>query len=215
VEKDFYSPQRLTVLRGIDLTIGTGEMVAIIGTSGTGKTTLLHILGALDRPSRGTVLHNGDDIFQQNDDRLSAFRNRTIGFVFQAHHLLPEFTALENIILPGLISGRERALLIEEATALLTEVGLAERAAHRVGELSGGEQQRVALARALIMKPRLLLADEPTGNLDPKTGEAVFELIGNLNRSLGLATVMVTHNHQLAARMDRTLVLQDGRLSAT
>lgn len=212
VEKDFYSPQRLTVLRGVDLTIRSGEMVAIIGTSGTGKTTLLHILGALDRPSRGAVLHNGRDIFQQDDDQLSTFRNRTIGFVFQAHHLLPEFTALENIILPGLIAGRERDALLAEAAALLAKVGLAERAGHRVGELSGGEQQRVALARALIMKPRLLLADEPTGNLDPKTGEAVFELIAELNRSLGLATVMVTHNHQLAARMDRTLILREGKL---
>jgi len=210
--KEFLSPQRLTVLRGIDLTLRQGEMAAVVGTSGTGKTTLLHILGTLDRPSGGTLLHQGADIFSLDDQRLSAFRNQRIGFVFQFHHLLPEFTAIENVMLPGMIAELPPAELADRARELLNRVGLDDRTSHKVGELSGGEQQRVAIARALIMKPALLLADEPTGNLDPKTGEKVFALMQELNQALGLATVMVTHNHTLARRMDRCLTLTEGLL---
>ncbi|MEW6593420.1 MAG: ABC transporter ATP-binding protein [Thermodesulfobacteriota bacterium] len=210
--KEFLSPQRLTVLRGIDLTLRQGEMAAVVGTSGTGKTTLLHILGTLDRPSGGTLLHQGRDIFGLDDQQLSSFRNQRIGFVFQFHHLLPEFTALENVMLPGMIAEEPRSELTDRARNLLDRVGLADRTSHKVGELSGGEQQRVAIARALVMKPALLLADEPTGNLDPKTGERVFALMQELNQNLGLATVMVTHNHTLARRMDRCLTLADGLL---
>ncbi len=210
--KEFLSPLRISVLRGIDLTIRKGEMLAIVGTSGTGKTTLLHILGTLDRPTGGTLLHQGADIFSLDDQRLSAFRNRSIGFVFQFHHLLPEFTAMENVMLPGLIAGTPTAELTANALELLGRVGLADRTLHKVGELSGGEQQRVAIARALIRKPALLLADEPTGNLDPKTGETVFALLQELNQDMGLATIMVTHNHHLARRMDRCMTLADGLL---
>ena len=202
----------VSVLQGLDLTVGEGEMIAIVGASGTGKTTLLHILGTLDRPTDGTLLVDGKDIYRKSDIELSAFRNRSIGFVFQFHHLLPEFTALENVLIPGLIANRPAGQLAIEGKNLLERVGLGHRTTHRVGELSGGEQQRVALARALIMKPALLLADEPTGNLDPKTGEAVFELLRELNRTLGTATVMATHNLDLARRMDRSLTMADGRL---
>ncbi|MDF1577252.1 MAG: ABC transporter ATP-binding protein [Desulfurivibrionaceae bacterium] len=205
-------PTRLEVLKGIDLDLKRGEMIAIVGTSGTGKTTLLQILGGLDRPSSGSMFFNDEDIFRKADRELSKFRNRAIGFVFQFHHLLPEFTALENVMMPGLIGGEDREPLIERALNLLDQVGLAARSAHKIGELSGGEQQRVALARALIMQPDLLLADEPTGNLDPATGARVFELIRKMNRELGLTTVMVTHNHALAKRMDRCLALRDGIL---
>lgn len=212
IVKYFHSPQQIEVLRGVDLTIHPGEMIAIVGTSGTGKTTLLHILGTLDRPSLGTLHYDNTDIFALDDQKLSAFRNRTIGFVFQFHHLLPEFTALENIMLPGLIAANPREPLEQEAMELLDRVGLRNRALHKIGELSGGEQQRVALARALIMKPALLLADEPTGNLDPKTGATVFGLIKELNQAMQLATVMVTHNLQLASQMDRCFTLTEGRL---
>ncbi|MFU8819768.1 MAG: ABC transporter ATP-binding protein [Desulfurivibrio sp.] len=210
--KRFPPPSPLTVLRGADLRIAAGETIAVVGSSGSGKTTLLHILGTLDRPSQGRVLYNGRDVFAQSSDQLAAFRNRTIGFVFQFHHLLPEFSALENVMLPGLIAGLPPRTARQRAEALLQQVRLDARTTHRVGELSGGEQQRVAIARALIMQPRLLLADEPTGNLDPKTGEAVFELIRELNRELGLALVMVTHNYRLAARLDRVLRLEAGQL---
>ncbi len=205
-------PTRLEVLRGIDLDLQRGEMIAIVGTSGTGKTTLLQILGGLDRPTSGSMFFNNEDIFQKGDRELSKFRNHAVGFVFQFHHLLPEFTALENVMMPGLIGGEERLPLMERTQNLLDQVGLADRSAHKIGELSGGEQQRVALARALIMQPDLLLADEPTGNLDPATGDRVFDLIRKMNRELGLTTVMVTHNHALAKRMDRCLSLQDGVL---
>jgi len=205
-------PTRLEVLKGIDLDLERGEMVAIVGTSGTGKTTLLQILGGLDRPTSGSMFFNGEDIYLKGDHKLSQFRNRTIGFVFQFHHLLPEFTALENTMMPGLIGGLDSETLMERTLKLLEQVGLAQRINHKIGELSGGEQQRVALARALIMEPALLLADEPTGNLDPATGTKVFELIRKMNRELGLTTVMVTHNHELARRMDRCLSLQDGIL---
>jgi lipoprotein-releasing system ATP-binding protein len=210
--KSYNGKHRLEVLKGVDLTLKRGEMIAVVGASGTGKTTLLHILGTLDRPSSGLLLHRGQDLFAKNDTELSTFRNRTIGFVFQFHHLLPEFSALENTMMPGLIAGLDRDRMREESASLLGRVGLADRLDHKVGELSGGEQQRVALARAIVMKPALLLADEPTGNLDPKTGREVFELLLEMNSLYSLATVMVTHNLELAARLHRCLTLTDGRL---
>jgi len=213
IRKNFTGGQHnLEVLKGVDLDLRQGEMVAIVGSSGTGKTTLLHILGTLERPSSGTMRYRDQDIFALNETALSEFRNRTIGFVFQFHHLLPEFTALENVMMPGLVAGKPRAALRQETEVLLAKVGLENRLAHKVGELSGGEQQRVALARALIMQPALLLADEPTGNLDPKTGLRVFELIREMNRQFALTTVMVTHNLELAKQMDRCLTLIDGSL---
>ncbi|MBU0673545.1 MAG: ABC transporter ATP-binding protein [Proteobacteria bacterium] len=213
ITKIFKQGQKtLNVLSGIDFELSRGEMVAIVGKSGTGKTTLLQILGGLDRPTGGSLIYNDEEIIHKSDVELSAFRNKTIGFVFQFHHLLPEFTALENTMLPGMIGGRPRITVRQEAMDILAQVGLADRTDHKMGELSGGEQQRVALARALIMKPAVLLADEPTGNLDPVTGNTVFNLIKEMNRALGLATVMVTHNMELADQMDRCLNLADGRL---
>jgi lipoprotein-releasing system ATP-binding protein len=206
---------RLEILKGVDLDLTRGEMVAIVGTSGTGKTTLLQILGGLDRPTSGAMLYHQENIFLKGDRQLSEFRNQAIGFVFQFHHLLPEFTALENVMLPGMIGGMDHRQLLDQARLLLAQVGLAARTGHKIGELSGGEQQRVALARALVMKPALLLADEPTGNLDPATGNMVFEIIRKMNRELGLTTVMVTHNHELARRMDRCLSLREGLLRET
>ena len=207
--------QELEILADVNLTVSAGDTVAIIGASGTGKTTLLHLFGGLARLSAGAVLFSGDDISGKDDDELAAFRNQSIGFVFQFHHLLPEFTALENTIMPALIAGQQAEEIRSTAEALLSEVGLAERINQRVTLLSGGEQQRVALARALIMEPQLLLADEPTGNLDPETGSAIFALIKNLNRSRGLSTIMVTHNHQIARQMDRCYILQGGILHET
>ena len=213
ISKQFFDGQQtLEVLKEVDLELQKGELIAIVGSSGTGKTTLLHILGTLERPSGGSMLFQGEDVFARDDVSLSNFRNRTIGFVFQSHHLMPEFSALENVMMPGLIAGTERSSLAEETTALLDKVGLGNRLTHKVGELSGGEQQRVALARALIMKPALLLADEPTGNLDPQTGNRVFELIQEMNQLFSLTTVMVTHNLDLAKQMDRCLTLADGKL---
>ncbi|RJX35769.1 MAG: ABC transporter ATP-binding protein [Desulfurivibrio sp.] len=207
-------PDRVQVLQDLDLDLLRGEMVAITGVSGTGKSTLLHILGTLDRPDQGILTYRNEDIFKRDDASLAHFRNQSIGFVFQFHHLLPEFSALENTIIPGLIAGRKKEQLYDEASELLKKVGLGHRLEHRIGELSGGEQQRVAIARAIIMKPALLLADEPTGNLDPKTGEKVFHLIRDMNHDFGLTTVMVTHNYALANQMDRCLTLLNGRLVA-
>jgi len=213
IRKDYLTGgQRLEVLKDINLTLSTGKMAAIVGASGCGKTTLLHILGTIDRPSAGQLFFNHGDVFAKNNTELALFRNRTVGFVFQFHHLLPEFTALENVMMPGMISGNDRAEIIDDANDLLKKVGLADRTGHRVGELSGGEQQRVALARAMIMKPALLLADEPTGNLDAKTGNKVFDLLQEIHSSRQMSTVMVTHNPELAARMDRCLTLADGVL---
>jgi lipoprotein-releasing system ATP-binding protein len=208
-------PTSLEVLKGIDLEIEPGEMIAIIGTSGTGKTTLLQILGGLDRPTSGSILYKDQDISLKNDRQLSEFRNQSIGFVFQFHHLLPEFSALENTMIPGMIAAMEKQELLARATELLEQVGLADRFSHKVGELSGGEQQRVALARAMLMRPSLLLADEPTGNLDPTTGNKVFDLIRKMNQDQGLATVIVTHNYDLAKQMDRCLTLREGVLEET
>ncbi|MCL2789228.1 MAG: ABC transporter ATP-binding protein [Desulfobulbus sp.] len=202
----------ITVLDGVDLAIQPGEMIAIVGASGSGKTTLLQILGTLDSPDSGRLFFRDRELTGKNEPDLAGHRNAHIGFIFQFHHLLPEFTALENVMMPGLISGRPRAALAAKAHHLLERVGLGERLRHRSGELSGGEQQRVALARALVMDPALLLADEPTGNLDAASGNRVFTLLHELSRNLGLAVIMVTHNMDLARAMDRCLTLEGGRL---
>ncbi len=204
---------RLEVLKGIDLTVGRGECLAVVGPSGAGKSTLLHILGALDRPTEGRVLFRGEEVFQRPDPELARFRNRHVGFVFQFHHLLPEFTALENAAMPARIAGRPRQEAEARAREILEAVGLGARLGHRPGELSGGEQQRVALARALALDPELLLADEPTGNLDHRTGEAMHRLMLDWNRRTGTALVVVTHNRDLAESMDRIVTLADGRVT--
>jgi lipoprotein-releasing system ATP-binding protein len=202
----------LKVLRGITIEILTGEMVGVIGASGAGKSTLLHILGALDRPSSGNVLFEGRDIAFMDDRALAHFRNQSIGFVFQFHHLLPEFTAQENVMLPGMINGTAFSEIEEKAVALLGELGLSQRMTHRPGELSGGEQQRVAVARALIQDPKVVLADEPTGNLDTSTGNDLFDLFVDLNRKRGITFVVVTHNQALSDRCNRVLEMADGLL---
>lgn len=206
------SGHRIEVLQGLDLQLARGEMIAIVGASGTGKTTLLHILGTLDRPTAGTLLYGGEEVLNKNDIELSAYRNKMIGFIFQFHHLLPEFTALENVMMPGLIRGQGKNKMAEEAAEILGKVKLSNRIQHKVGELSGGEQQRVALARAIIMKPSLLLADEPTGNLDTKTGYKVFQLLQAMSAEYSLSAVMVTHNLELANEMNRCLTLAEGKL---
>jgi lipoprotein-releasing system ATP-binding protein len=202
----------IEVLRGIDLAIGRGERLAIVGNSGVGKSTLLHILGALDRPTAGRVEFEGEDLFARDPAALARFRNRSLGFIFQFHHLLPEFNALENAMLPGLIGGLRFDEMRGRAARLLDEVGLAHRREHPVGKLSGGERQRVAVARALVLEPALLLADEPTGNLDPKTGEQVLDLLLEMNRTRGTALVIVTHSPEIARRLTRCAVLSDGYL---
>lgn len=203
--------KKVEVLRGIDLTFSQGERAAIVGASGVGKTTLLHILGTIDRPTAGKVLHGGRDIFTLNEKDLALFRNREIGFVFQFHHLLPEFNALENTMMPCLIQSIPKKEAALRAEAILTLVGLKERLSHKPGELSGGEQQRVAVARALVLEPKVLLADEPTGNLDTKTGESVFALLQELNRIKGVTLIIVTHNPNLAAQMPRQILLTNGK----
>jgi lipoprotein-releasing system ATP-binding protein len=205
----------LEILKDLDFALGQGEMVAIVGSSGIGKTTLLNILGTLEKPSAGELYFKDDNVLALNETALAGFRNKTIGFVFQFHHLLSEFSALENIIIPGLIAGAAKEQLIDDALELLAKIGLANRTSHQVGELSGGEQQRVSLARALIMKPSILLADEPTGNLDPKTGEQVFDLIVEMNELYALSTVMVTHNMSLAKKLNSCLTLDNGKLHNT
>jgi lipoprotein-releasing system ATP-binding protein len=202
----------LEVLRDASLTVRAGEIVAIVGESGTGKSTLLHLLGALDRPSSGTVRLNGLDVFEKDDEALADFRNRSVGFVFQFHHLLPEFSALENVAMPALIGGTPMAKATPRARDLLRSLGLGARAGHRPAQLSGGEQQRVAVARALMNKPGLVLADEPTGNLDTKTAELLHDEIVRLARERTRAFVIVTHNPSLADRADRVLHLREGRL---
>ncbi|MBI5238147.1 MAG: ABC transporter ATP-binding protein [Deltaproteobacteria bacterium] len=200
------------VLNGIDLSLKKGETAAVVGASGVGKSTLLNIMGALDRPSKGTVLYNGRPITGLDDRKLASLRNKSIGFVFQFHHLLPEFTALENVMLPALIGGAGPREAKEKAEALLKEVGLGQRLGHKPGELSGGEQQRAAIVRAIIQSPEAVLADEPTGNLDTKTADEVFEVLLHLNRAGGAALVVVTHNERLASRMSRRLNMVDGRI---
>jgi lipoprotein-releasing system ATP-binding protein len=204
--------ERLEVLNGLCLDVPAGEMVAVTGASGSGKSTLLHILGGMDRADQGSILFEGREIAGLNRAELSEFRNRAVGFVFQFHHLLPEFTSLENIMMPLLLRGVGHAAAASESMAILSSVGLRDRARHRPGELSGGEQQRVALVRALVGKPRLLLADEPTGNLDPHTGEGVGELIRTLHAAHGLTSILVTHNERLARICSSVFRLEDGRL---
>jgi len=202
----------LTVLRDLDVEVGDGEMLAIVGASGVGKSTLLHILGGLDRTDAGSVVVCGTNLTALPDADVVAFRNRSIGFVFQFHHLLPEFTALENVEMPMRIARIAPDEARARATELLTRVGLAERLTHRPGMLSGGEQQRVAVARALVMKPAVLLADEPTGDLDEHTAESLHELLRDMHRTYGLTSVIATHNPRLAAECDRILRLESGRL---
>jgi lipoprotein-releasing system ATP-binding protein len=202
----------LVVFSGLDLDVYRGERLALVGESGTGKSTVLHLLGGLERPSTGAICYNRIDVSGMADADLADFRNREIGFVWQIHYLLPEFTALENVMMPLLIRGESREKAASESLARLEEVGLRARAGHRSGELSGGEQQRVVLARALVGNPSVLLADEPTGNLDFRTGEMVFEVLEGLHRSHGLTSVFVTHNLSFARRCDRVLTLEGGRL---
>jgi lipoprotein-releasing system ATP-binding protein len=206
------SSKIIEVLKGIELTIMPGEMLAIEGASGAGKSTLLHILGALDRPTEGRIYFQEADLFQRSDSQLAEFRNRHIGFVFQFHHLLPEFSALENTMMPALIRGMSQREATENGERILTQLGLADRLQHKPGELSGGEQQRVAVARALMLNPQVILADEPTGNLDSQTGEEVHKLMVQINRQQGITIVVVTHNPALAVRMTRRVILADGRL---
>jgi lipoprotein-releasing system ATP-binding protein len=202
----------IEVLRNVDFAIQRGERVAILGNSGVGKSTLLHLLGTLDRPSHGTVWFEGVDLFAQDPVALARFRNRRLGFIFQFHHLLPEFDALENVMMPGLIGGLPFEEMRARARRLLGEVGLEHRVTHPVTKLSGGERQRVAVARALVLEPALLLADEPTGNLDPKTAEQVLDLLLEMNRVHGTALVVVTHSPDIASRLSRRVVLIDGYL---
>jgi lipoprotein-releasing system ATP-binding protein len=202
----------LHVLKGATLSIAPGEVVALIGPSGAGKSTLLHVAGLLERPDAGEVRLSGEACGALSDDRRTELRRRFLGFVYQFHHLLPEFSALENVVLPQMVAGKSRREAAKRADELLAAVGLAERTTHRPARLSGGEQQRVALARALANNPQLVLADEPTGNLDPRTATQVFDLLLSIARELRVAALIATHNPELARRMDRTLAIEDGRI---
>ncbi|MGH7255358.1 MAG: ABC transporter ATP-binding protein [Nitrospirales bacterium] len=204
---------QVDALRGVRFDIERGEILAVVGASGAGKSTLLQILGTLDRPTHGTVYFEGRDLFGLSEQDQAEFRNQRIGFVFQFHHLLPEFTAVENACLPALIQRRPPGEARKAAVALLEEVGLGHRLHHKPGELSGGEQQRVAVARALMQRPALVLADEPTGNLDTHTGDALFGLLRKLNQDRGTSFVLVTHNEKLSAQADRVLRMEDGRIA--
>jgi len=203
---------RVVVFEDLNWKVPPGRLIAVIGPSGAGKSTLLHLLGGLDRPTGGSVIFDSSDIFELNPVELAGFRNRRIGFVFQFHHLLPEFTVLENTMMPGIIRGASREETETAARKILTRVGLGPRLTHQVGEISGGEQQRVAIARALVGRPQLLLADEPTGNLDRRTGESVFEMIRELHAERELTSIIVTHNEKLAAQCDETWEMEGGRL---
>ncbi|HTM11204.1 MAG TPA: ABC transporter ATP-binding protein [Verrucomicrobiae bacterium] len=200
------------VLRGIDLDLAESERIAIVGESGVGKSTLLHILGTLDKPTSGEILYHGKEMPIGDEDALSEFRNRDVGFVFQFHYLLPDFNALENVMLPALIQGWDRGRAEVAALKLLEKVGLKERVDHRPGKLSGGEQQRVAVARSVILSPKIILADEPTGDLDAKTGEGIQDLLFNLNKEAGMALIVATHNRAFAEKIGRQMELRDGRL---
>ncbi len=203
--------KKVDVLKGLSLTVNRGQKLAIVGASGTGKSTLLHILGTIDRPLSGEVLYEGVNPFNLSDTAIAGFRNRKIGYVFQFHHLLPEFSAIENVMMPAIIAGIPPIEAELKAEEILIEVGLRDRLTHKPGELSGGEQQRVAVARALTLNPDILLADEPTGNLDAKTGESVHDLLVEINKNKGVTMVIVTHNDKLAARMERVIALIDGK----
>lgn len=214
LNKSFSAPAgEIHVLKGIDLTIAPGEMVAVMGASGVGKSTLLHILGTLDRPTSGKVFFDGVEVSAMTERELTSFRNSSVGFIFQFHHLLPEFTAVENVMMPALIAGPPANMnASEKARSLLGELGLAQRESHRPGELSGGEQQRVAVARALVLNPSVVLADEPTGNLDTQTGDELFDLLAQINKTRGTTFVIATHNEALARRCHRVLHMRDGRI---
>ena len=213
LHKSYYDGEsELPVLRGIDLEIKTSELLAVVGASGVGKSTLLHIMGTLDRPTTGHVLYGEQDVFSMQDTELARFRNTEVGFVFQFHHLLPEFNALENVAMAALITTQNYKAVYEEAASLLEYVGLAERLSHYPSQLSGGERQRVAIARALINKPKVVLADEPTGNLDRQSSEAVHELLWDLNAKSAQTFVIVTHNSELAEQVDRVVQLVDGKV---
>ena len=202
----------IEVLRGLDLDIAEGDRIAIVGQSGVGKSTLLHILGTLDHPTSGTLSFRGENVFDRSREDLAALRGRFLGFVFQFHHLLPEFSAIENVMMPGLIQGTDPAEMRVRSEIMLQDVGLSHRAEQSVGKLSGGERQRVAVARALVLDPPLVLADEPTGNLDPATGDQVAELLFEMNRTRGTTLVVVTHSKRMADQLGRVLVLNEGRL---
>jgi lipoprotein-releasing system ATP-binding protein len=202
--------RKIEVLKSVDLTLEKGEVVGILGASGAGKSTFLHLSGGLDRPTSGTVFYDEQDIFKLSEPALAAFRNREVGFVFQMHYLLSEFTCLENVMMPGIIAGQEAGALKERATTLLEQVGLAERLEHRPGELSGGEQQRAAVARALVNGPSTILADEPTGNLDDRTAGSVQDLFLELNESHGTTFLIATHNQEMASRFHRRFHIKDG-----
>jgi len=208
----FLNGKRIDVLRGVNVTIQQGELVSLIGASGSGKSTFLHVAGTLDAPAAGVMRFKGQSVFDMNDAQVAEFRNTKIGFVFQSHFLLPEFTAAENVAMPALVNRQDRRSVMTRARELLERVQLGHRADHKPGELSGGESQRVALARALIMKPDLLLADEPTGNLDPSTGEGIHALLREVNQSLGITAIVVTHNEALARSLPRRLRLKDGQV---
>lgn len=203
---------RVEALKGIDLNISDGETIAVVGVSGSGKSTLLHILGTLERPTDGEVTYSGLNVFNRTDREIAAFRNNEIGFVFQFHYLLPEFSALENVMMPCLISGMDSVLAKDMANEILVKVGLKDRLEHRPGELSGGEQQRVAIARAVVLKPKIILADEPTGNLDMDTGDSILDLFLMLNGEYGITSVLVTHNMEIANRLNRRIRLSDGSI---
>jgi lipoprotein-releasing system ATP-binding protein len=205
-------PETIEVLRGVDLEVARGEGVAVMGASGSGKSTLLHLLGGLERPDAGSIAYGADEITAMNERSMARFRNTRIGFVFQFHYLLPEFDALENVMMPALITSQPHGEASKRAGELLGAVGLSHRRTHKPGELSGGEQQRLAVARALMMKPEIILADEPTGDLDPETGARITELFQDLKRTLGVTLVVATHNPALALAMDRVLVLKGGHL---
>ena len=212
--KDFQSgDETLHILKGVDIQVGRGEMLAIVGASGVGKSTLLHIVGGLERPTSGIVRFGDTNVYAMTSDQIARFRNERVGFVFQFHHLLPEFSALENVMMPALIRNMPRDRAAALAATLLGEVGLSGRLHHRPGELSGGEQQRVAVARSLVLGPDVVLADEPTGNLDTHTGEAVHDLLKSLNREKGTTFIIVTHNDKLALRADRVFRMAEGTLT--
>lgn len=204
--------QRIEVLKGITFSLHKGEPIVIEGASGAGKSTLLHILGGLDKPTQGTVFFEGNDLFKKSEKELSEFRNKELGFVFQFHHLLPLFTALENVMMPALIGGMKKQEATQEARELLQQVALSERLSHKPAELSGGEQQRVAIARALMMKPKLLMADEPTGNLDIENSKMIFELLLQMTTHYQTTLVLVTHNEDLAAKLKKRIRIQDGKI---